>query len=69
MILVLDLETTGLYIDNRRIVEIAVRDMRGGENSAMHSLVNPGSDASMDPEAERAHGISLEDVQKPSVPE
>lgn len=43
-IIVFDLETTGFSTTEERIIEIALRDLRGGENSTFRTLVNPERD-------------------------
>ncbi|MED6195843.1 hypothetical protein PIB30_041721 [Stylosanthes scabra] len=40
-VMVFDIETTGLSRENDRIIEIACRDLSGGENSTFQTLVNP----------------------------
>ncbi|KAK9161664.1 hypothetical protein Syun_008005 [Stephania yunnanensis] len=62
-IVVFDIETTGLS-RNERIIEIALRDLRGGENSTFQTLVNPEQRV---PNSD-IHGIATNMVNKPSVP-
>lgn len=61
---VFDIETTGICKTNNRIIEIAMRDLRGGENSVFQTLVNPGCYV---PNA-YVHGISTHMVNRPDVP-
>lgn len=62
-IIVFDLETTGLRRDER-IIEIALQDLHGGENSSFHTLVNPGRAV---PNA-FIHGITTNMVTRRGVP-
>ncbi|KAK9136768.1 hypothetical protein Sjap_007362 [Stephania japonica] len=62
-IIVFDIETTGLSRDER-IIEIALRDLRGGESSTFQTLVNPEQCV---PNSD-IHGIATNMVNKPSVP-
>ncbi|XP_010245431.1 PREDICTED: exonuclease DPD1, chloroplastic/mitochondrial-like [Nelumbo nucifera] len=61
---VFDIETTGLSRENERIIEIAIQDLLGGENSTFQTVVNP----------ERVilnshvHGITTSMVNRPDVP-
>ncbi|KAI8025826.1 hypothetical protein LOK49_LG02G02292 [Camellia lanceoleosa] len=63
-VIVFDIETTGFSRVNDGIIEIALQDLQGGENSTFQTLVNP----------ERyvpnttVHGISTQMVSKPGVP-
>ncbi|KAL3843522.1 hypothetical protein ACJIZ3_000925 [Penstemon smallii] len=59
-----DIETTGLSKDKDRILEIALQDLRGGENSTFETLVNPQRNVLN----ERIHGISSLMVNKSDVP-
>lgn len=61
--IVFDLETTGLRRDER-IIEIALQDLHGGENSTFHTLINPGRAV---PNA-FIHGITTKMVSRPGVP-
>lgn len=61
--IVFDLETTGLRRDER-IIEIALQDIHGGENSTFHTLINPGRAV---PNA-FIHGITTSMVSRPGVP-
>lgn len=63
-IIVFDLETTGYSKVNDRIIEIALRDLKGGENSTFQTLVNPQCHV---PNS-RIHGISTKMVNIPDVP-
>ncbi|KAK4804584.1 hypothetical protein SAY86_004401 [Trapa natans] len=62
--IVFDIETTGLSRENERIIEIAFRDLSGGENSTFQTLVNPQRYVSNP----RFHGITTHMVNRPSVP-
>ncbi|XP_052729632.1 exonuclease DPD1, chloroplastic/mitochondrial isoform X2 [Vigna angularis] len=54
----------GLSRENERIIEIALRDLQGGENSTFQTLVNPQREV---PNS-RIHGITTHMVNKPDVP-
>lgn len=43
-ILIFDTETTGYFHKNNRIVEFALRDLSGGKNSTLETLINPERD-------------------------
>ncbi|KAL2325573.1 hypothetical protein Fmac_024631 [Flemingia macrophylla] len=63
-IIVFNLETTGYSKVNERVIEIALRDLRGGENSTFQTLVNPQCHV---PNS-RIHGIVANMVNRPDVP-
>lgn len=63
-IFVIDTETTGLSKDRNRIIEIAIRDLSGGENSCFQTLVNP----QVDVQNSHFHGITTTMVNHPDVP-
>ncbi|XP_057464951.1 exonuclease DPD1, chloroplastic/mitochondrial [Actinidia eriantha] len=63
-VIVFDLETTGISRENERIIEIALQDLVGGENSTFQTLVNPERDVWN----EHIHNISTHMVRKPGVP-
>lgn len=63
-VIAFDLETTGLSRKEGRIVEIALRDLRGGENSTFQTLVNPVCDVTNS----YIHGITTMMVNRPDVP-
>ncbi|TKY52287.1 Exonuclease DPD1 [Spatholobus suberectus] len=63
-VIVFDLETTGYSKVNERIIEIALRDLQGGENSTFQTLVNPQCPV---PNS-RIHGIAANMVNRPDVP-
>ncbi|GAV91053.1 RNase_T domain-containing protein [Cephalotus follicularis] len=63
-VFVFDLETSGLCKEERRIIEIAIRDLSGGKNSCFQTLVNPEQDV---PNS-RIHGITTDMVNRPDVP-
>lgn len=63
-IIVFDIETTGFSHGKDRIIEIALRDLRGGKNSTFQTLVNPEKDVSNS----KIHGITSNMVNRPDVP-
>lgn len=63
-LIVFDIETTGFSKENDRIIEIALRDLGGGENSTFQTLVNPGRDVLN----EHIHGISTQMVRRAAAP-
>ncbi|CAK9149692.1 unnamed protein product [Ilex paraguariensis] len=63
-VIVFDIETTGLSRKDGRIIEIALRDLSGGENSTFQTLVNPERYV---PNS-HIHGISTHMVNRPDVP-
>ncbi|KAK1280068.1 hypothetical protein QJS04_geneDACA004518 [Acorus gramineus] len=63
-VLVFDIETTGFRKEKDRIIEIAIRNLRGGKNSTFQSLVNPGIPI----ENTYVHKISTVMVNNPDVP-
>ncbi|GFY89021.1 polynucleotidyl transferase, ribonuclease H-like superfamily protein [Actinidia rufa] len=63
-VFVFDIETTGISRQNERIIEIALQDLLGGENSTFQTLVNPERDVWN----ECIHNISTHMVRKPGVP-
>ncbi|VVB15220.1 unnamed protein product [Arabis nemorensis] len=65
-VIVFDLETTGLDRVKERIIEIAVQDLAGGENSTFQTLINP--DLIIPNTSFRIHGISNDMVRRPEVP-
>ncbi|WCJ43011.1 Polynucleotidyl transferase ribonuclease H-like superfamily protein [Euphorbia peplus] len=64
-VIVFDIETTGFSRDKDRIIEIALQDLQGGENSTFQSLVNPGSRSIPN---SHVHGITSHMVKRPGVP-
>ncbi|KAJ8572827.1 hypothetical protein K7X08_009338 [Anisodus acutangulus] len=62
--IIFDIETTGFSREYERIIEIALRDLHGGENSTFQTLVNPGRSV---PNA-HIHGITTGMVNRPDVP-
>lgn len=62
--IIFDIETTGLNRDRERIIEIAMRDLHGGENSTFQTLVNPGC---IVPNS-YVHKITTSMVNRPDVP-
>lgn len=62
--IVFDIETTGFSRVNERIIEIAFRDLSGGENSTFQSLVNPQRYVVN----AHVHGIRTHMVNRPDVP-
>lgn len=63
-VIVFDIETTGLSRAGERIIEIALRDLQGGENSTFQTLVNPQRYV---PNS-HIHGITTQMVNRPDVP-
>ncbi|XP_065630729.1 exonuclease DPD1, chloroplastic/mitochondrial [Quercus suber] len=63
-VIVFDIETTGFSRENERIIEIALRDLEGGENSTFQTLVNPQRFV---PNS-HVHGITTRMVNKADVP-
>lgn len=63
-IIIFDIETTGFSREHERIIEIALRDLHGGENSTFQTLVNPGCSV---PNS-YIHGITTGMVNRPDVP-
>uniref|UniRef100_A0A0E0KCN1 Exonuclease domain-containing protein n=1 Tax=Oryza punctata TaxID=4537 RepID=A0A0E0KCN1_ORYPU len=63
-ILVFDIETTGFSRRYERIIEFAVRDLMGGKNSTIQTLINPERDI----KNTYVHGISSSMVCKPDIP-
>ncbi|XP_065851678.1 exonuclease DPD1, chloroplastic/mitochondrial [Euphorbia lathyris] len=64
-VIVFDIETTGFSRDNDRIIEIALQDLQGGENSTFQTLVNPGARSIPN---SHVHGITSHMVKRPGVP-
>ncbi|KAF8376835.1 hypothetical protein HHK36_031501 [Tetracentron sinense] len=63
-VFVFDIETTGLSRENERIVEFALQDLLGGENSTFQTLVNPGRYVPNP----HVHGITTHMVNRSGVP-
>lgn len=63
-IIVFDIETTGLSREKERIIEVALQDLSGGDNSTFQTLVNPECYV---PNS-HVHGISTHMVCRPDVP-
>ncbi|MED6112283.1 hypothetical protein PIB30_060260 [Stylosanthes scabra] len=63
-VMVFDIETTGLSREYERIIEIALRDLSGGENSTFQTLVNPQRYV---PNS-HIHRINTQMVNRPEVP-
>ncbi|WOH09560.1 hypothetical protein DCAR_0729017 [Daucus carota subsp. sativus] len=63
-IIIFDIETTGFSRENERIIEIALQDLVGGENSTFQTLINPECYV---PNS-HIHGISTHMVSRPDVP-
>ncbi|KAI3770497.1 hypothetical protein L6452_01631 [Arctium lappa] len=62
--IVFDIETTGFSREKDRIIEIALQDLSGGENSTFETLVNPDKYIANS----QIHGITSYMVNKPGVP-
>lgn len=65
-VIVFDIETTGFSRENERIIEIALRDLKGGENSTFQTLVNPRR--YVPGNVSCINGITTEMVNRPDVP-
>lgn len=63
-LIIFDIETTGFSRENERIIEIALQDLVGGENSTFQTLINPECYV---PNS-HVHGISTHMVSRPDVP-
>ncbi|KAF5454155.1 hypothetical protein F2P56_023840 [Juglans regia] len=63
-VIVFDIETTGLSREKERIIEIALQDLKGGENSTFQTLVNPQRHVSNS----HIHHITTCKVNRPDVP-
>lgn len=63
-VIVFDIETTGFSRKSERIIEIALRDLQGGENSTFQTLINPQCKV---PNS-YIHGITTQMVNRPDVP-
>ncbi|XP_076902831.1 exonuclease DPD1, chloroplastic/mitochondrial-like [Bidens hawaiensis] len=63
-VIVFDIETTGFRRDADRIIEIALQDLSGGENSTFQTLVNPN----MIVTNTEIHGITSSMLNKNGVP-
>ncbi|KAK8661270.1 hypothetical protein V6N13_052165 [Hibiscus sabdariffa] len=62
--IIYDTETSGFSRKDDRIIEIALQDLSGGENSTFQTLVNPGRDIAN----HRVHGITTDMACRPDVP-
>ncbi|SPT20040.1 unnamed protein product [Triticum aestivum] len=65
-VLIFDLETTGYFHKEHRIIEFAARDLSGGKNSTFETLLNP--DRNVPDRAAAVNKISTNLVCKPDVP-
>ncbi|KAL6146521.1 hypothetical protein ACLB2K_057199 [Fragaria x ananassa] len=65
-VIIFDIETTGFSRTDDRIIEIALQDLQGGENSTFQTLINPERDVPWN--TTKIHGITTDMVRKPSVP-
>ncbi|XP_047158623.1 exonuclease DPD1, chloroplastic/mitochondrial-like [Vigna umbellata] len=63
-VIVFDVETTGYSRVNDRIIDIALRDLQGGEHSTFQTLVNPQCHV---PNS-HVHGIATHMVNRTDVP-
>ncbi|KAM1095389.1 hypothetical protein EV1_010369 [Malus domestica] len=63
-VIVFDIETTGFSREKDRIIEIALQDLEGGENSTFQTLVNPERSVLNS----HVHGITTDMVNRPDVP-
>jgi len=64
--LVFDLETTGFFHVDNRIVEFALRDLSGGKDCTFQTLINPERDVPI--YASELNNITTELVCRPDVP-
>ncbi|XP_050382086.1 exonuclease DPD1, chloroplastic/mitochondrial-like [Argentina anserina] len=64
--IIFDIETTGFSRTDDRIIEIALQDLQGGENSTFQTLINPERGVPWN--TTKIHGISTDMVRKPGVP-
>ncbi|KAF3454572.1 hypothetical protein FNV43_RR05020 [Rhamnella rubrinervis] len=62
--LVFDFETTGFSREKDRIIEFALQDLKGGENSTFQTLVNPECYVPN----QQIHGITTNMVNRSEVP-
>ena len=65
-IIVFDIETTGFLKPCHKIIEIACRDLAGGERSTLATLVNPSQAVPMS--STSVHNISSEMVNREDIP-
>lgn len=65
-VIIFDIETTGFSKTDDRIIEIALQDLQGGENSTFQTLVNPEREVPWN--TTKIHGIRTDMVNKPGVP-
>lgn len=63
-VIVFDIETTGFSREKDRIIEVALQDLEGGENSTFQTLVNPERSVLNS----HVHGITTDMVNRPDVP-
>lgn len=63
-VLVFDIETTGFCRKRDRIIEIAIQDLCGGNNSTFQTLVNPERNVLN----AHVHGIKTHMVNRPDIP-
>ncbi|BFG36851.1 hypothetical protein CerSpe_231240 [Prunus speciosa] len=63
-VIVFDTETTGFSRERDHIIEIALQDLQGGENSTFQTLVNPECRVLNS----HIHGITTNMVNRPDVP-
>lgn len=63
-VIIFDIETTGFSRENERIIEIALQDLLGGQNSTFQTLINPERYVPN----QHIHGISTHMVCRPEVP-
>uniref|UniRef100_A0A0D9W9Q5 Exonuclease domain-containing protein n=1 Tax=Leersia perrieri TaxID=77586 RepID=A0A0D9W9Q5_9ORYZ len=65
-VLIFDVETTGFYHKDHRIIEFALCDLSGGKNSTFETLVNP--ERTVPEHIERLINIGTDLVCKPDIP-
>ena len=66
VVIVFDIETTGLNPSYDRIIEFAARDLAGGDCSTIQTLVNPEMHVPLN--ATNIHGIYSDMVNRSDVP-
>ena len=66
VVIVFDIETTGLNPSYDRIIEFAARDLAGGDCSTIQTLVNPEMHVPMN--ATNIHGICSDMVNRSDIP-
>ncbi|XP_006652848.1 exonuclease DPD1, chloroplastic/mitochondrial [Oryza brachyantha] len=65
-VLIFDVETTGFFHKDHRIIEFALYDLSGGKNSTFETLVNP--ERTVPNHVARVHNIGTGLVCRPDIP-